>query len=338
MISVSIVIPVYHIEEYIIRCLDSLTGFDTAVLEVLIIDDCGKDSSISLAQEWIMKHPKIDARIIRHEHNKGLSGARNTGLRNAKGEYVYFLDGDDTIIAKGFRNMVKFANDWSVDFIIGGYQIEGSEKPYPPLKLNDGVYKGVEILDSYARGDWYMMAWNKLCKRKFLLDHDLWFEEGLIHEDVVWSFKLACEAQSMGAVNEPAYTYYIREGSIMTDTAIQKDLNAYMQAYGILTEYAKSKKMLNKATYEIIEGRKSTLLFSLLRLEEEGLYETAYRRLRENTLTNPISGLVTGKTGLKSLIRDFHYCLPKSLGLKYKRSFYNHVYGNGRKELTGALF
>ena len=99
----SIIVPVYNVSAWIGRCLDSIEAQTYESLEVLFIDDCGQDDSIEMIRKRIERWPKGMGRIILHEHNKGLSGARNTGLREAKGEYVYFLDSDDAVIAKGFR-------------------------------------------------------------------------------------------------------------------------------------------------------------------------------------------------------------------------------------------
>lgn len=78
-------------------------------------------------------------------------------------------------------------------------------------------------------------AWNKLCNRKFLLDNKLFFEEGLLHEDVIWSFKLACKACSMYVIQEPTYRYTIRAASIMTGTDIERDVNQYIKVFKVLT-------------------------------------------------------------------------------------------------------
>ena len=94
--KVSIIIPIYNVAPYIKRCLQSVADQTYKDIECILIDDCGSDNSINLAKEFIYDYKgNILFTILHHEENKGLSAARNTGLRYAKGEYVYFLDSDD---------------------------------------------------------------------------------------------------------------------------------------------------------------------------------------------------------------------------------------------------
>lgn len=215
--KVSVIIPVYNVEPYIADCLHSVMAQTYAgELECIIVDDCGKDDSIAIAEREVSAYKgNVDFRIIHREQNGGLSAARNTGIRQATGDYLYFLDSDDEITFECIELLADKAASLHPDFVIGGYRVTGTDKKYPSLNLPDGTFlQGEGIIKTYSQGKWYMMAWGKLVNRKFLAGNNLYFKEGLLHEDELWSFQLACLAQSMAVVNEETYVYKVREGSI----------------------------------------------------------------------------------------------------------------------------
>ena len=215
--KVSIIIPVYNVEPYISACLHSVMNQTyTGELECIIVDDQGTDSSMAVAEREVNAYNgKVCFKIIHREKNGGLSAARNTGIRQATGDYLYFLDSDDEITPDCIALLAEKAASLQPDFVIGGYRVTGTNKKYPSLNLPDGTFlQGEDIIKTYSQSKWYMMAWGKLVNRKFLTDKDLYFKEGLLHEDELWSFQLACLAQSMAVVNKETYVYKVREGSI----------------------------------------------------------------------------------------------------------------------------
>ena len=96
---ISIIIPIYNVQDYIIECLDSIASQTyTAGVECILVDDCGNDNSMKMVNDYLDSYKgEIDFRIVKHEHNRGLSAARNTGIMDAKGKYVLFVDSDDSI-------------------------------------------------------------------------------------------------------------------------------------------------------------------------------------------------------------------------------------------------
>ena len=186
--KVSIIVPVYNVSQYIVKCLDSIYGQTYNNIELILVDDCGSDDSMTIVHDYLASHVSIDAHIISHKKNRGLSAARNSGMEKASGEYVYFLDSDDYITLDCIEALVRPLNNKKYDVVVGDYQYSNGENS--DLKLHNEELSGQQILDSYANGLWYVMAWNKLCRKDFLLDNHLTFEEGYLHEDVIWSFKL----------------------------------------------------------------------------------------------------------------------------------------------------
>lgn len=339
--KVTIVIPVYNVATYIEDCLCSVKEQTYKDIEVVLVDDCGTDDSMALARSYLKQHDFPDTKIIRHAQNRGLSAARNTGLNAATGDYVYFLDSDDCLTKDAIAMMVAVPlYGFSYDFIIADYYVIGSKLPFPSLSLpQGGICNNEDILHTYAEGRWYMMAWNKLCRKKFMLENNLFFEEGVLHEDVIWSFKLACKAQSMYVVTKPTYKYTVRPSSIMTGTTIEKDACQYIKVFKIISQFVLYEGLQeNPDAYSILEGRRSTLLFSLLQKNETDLFKKCYTALYRQPHISPMTAFKNKMIGNKYLLRDLHYLLPMALGRIYKNLFYNLFYKWRGKPIEGALW
>ena len=201
------------------RCIDSVLHQTYRHLEVILVDDCSPDRSMAIAREHILQSPlSKDLKFVylTHERNRGLSAARNTGIDAATGEYVYFLDSDDEITENCIEVLAKPLEQKRYDFVVGNYKNIGEYNYYQPLGFSGEIVGQEKIAQSYLERKWYPMAWNKLCRNSYLKGNGLYFQEGLIHEDELWSFQLACTAISIFGVNAITYYYIIRENSITT--------------------------------------------------------------------------------------------------------------------------
>lgn len=339
MVKVSIIVPIYNVSEYIERCWNSIRNQSYKNLEVLFVDDCGTDDSIAKLESCIALVEDCDVKILHHQRNRGLSAARNTGLEAATGEYVYFLDSDDDVTPDCIESLVSPLCEKQYDVVVGDYSVIGVGG-YSPLLLGEGALDGnSEVMSAYSGGEWYVMAWNKLCRKEFLLENELFFKEGLIHEDVLWTFKLACKAENLYVVKKPVYNYYVRSSSIMTSMSIEKDANVYAEVFDNIVSFAKKEgREYGRHEYALVEGKKAGILYSLLQKKEVSLYKNIYRRFRKPPFANPYHAYRKGVIGLGYLLRDFHYMLPESLGLMYKRLFYLLVYKLRGRKVEGAVW
>lgn len=337
--KVSIIIPVYNVAPFIAACIQSVINQTYRDIEIIFVDDCGTDNSINLIKDFIANHCEDwDIKIVHHDHNRGLSAARNTGLKTATGDYVYFLDSDDSISSNCIELLLNEASKNNCDFVIGDYSDTLGENA-SPLLLESGCLRDKDILHSYAKGLWYVMAWNKLCKRDFLLGNNLYFEEGINHEDVIWTFKLACSAQTMGVVHEQTYLYSIRAASIMTGMSIEKDIKTYLAAFGRIKDYIIQKgRTLGKDEYTIFEGKKSGIMYSLLQKGETDLFKRYYSKFRELCYLHPINAYNEHVISFSYFVRDLHYQLPSGLGRIYKQLFYLLFYKLRGKNIEGAIW
>ena len=214
--KISVVIPVYNVEDYIEECLQSVLRQTHADLEVILVDDCGMDASMAKAEALLRAYDGSAAvRILRHSVNRGLSASRNTGMKAAAGDAVFFLDSDDYLAPQCLELLSESMNRNRADMTLGGVELVGKSVEFPWKDITFGeVLKGEQIFRSYLQRKWYVMAWNKLVRKDFLLGNRLFFLEGETHEDEAWSFDLALCARTISAVYETTLYYRIREGSI----------------------------------------------------------------------------------------------------------------------------
>lgn len=216
MHKVSLIIPVYNVEHYVQRALLSALSQTYVSIEYILVDDCGQDNSMALVQKILSNHPrKNEVFIYKHEKNRGLSAARNTGLIKATGEYIYFMDSDDEITEDCIEKHYGAIVGKDADFTIANTRLEGA-KSIHVKPISSDVENEYPLL-SYMKRKWSISAWNKLYRRSFLVDNNFCFKEGLLHEDILWSYQLSCKAQKIALVEEATYIYKIHQGSITTD-------------------------------------------------------------------------------------------------------------------------
>ncbi len=228
--KVSIIIPVYNVTDYIQRCLQSVAEQTYRDIECILVDDCGNDNSIDVAQKFINEYRgDIMFTILHHERNKGQAAARNTGLRSATGEYVYFLDSDDAITPNCIEELMSLALKFPYATFAQGNFLDkkGNICKYGwHVQLPDYCNEHEE-LENIILSVVVTSACNKVIKKSFLTEHELYFPEGIIHEDMYWSFFLAKHTKFAAFLNKGTYIYYINNNSTMTSISNQARIKRY---------------------------------------------------------------------------------------------------------------
>ena len=210
IITVSIIVPVYKVEQYLHQCVSSLTCQTYSRIEIILVDDGSPDSCPAICDTLAKEDPRI--RVI-HKENGGLSDARNVGLQSASGEYVMFVDGDDfwqssTVL----QRLICFIKP-ELDFI--GYNCSyfypesKSFSPWVPFvkALTKPVDKNKAIISLIKSGTFPMSACLKLMRRSFLINNSLFFKKGQIAEDIPWFINLLDATNECCFVNEYVYAY-----------------------------------------------------------------------------------------------------------------------------------
>ena len=322
MVSVSIIIPIYNVEPYITDCLHSIISQTyIGTLECLLVDDCGQDNSIGIAEAIIKSyHGPIHFRIIHHDHNRGLSAARNTGMSEATGEYICFVDSDDELTSDGIEKLVMALDGRQYDIVVGDTQTIGNDNlhEYLRLKLNEGTVLHKSDIISHYKTHWNMVAPSKLYNVSYLRQQKLLFKEGLIHEDELWSFEIACTARTLKATQHTIYRYYMREKSITatTNKYLRQKIDAKIIIVGEMASFLKSRKLFSSYAYAIIQK----FIEEILHYEKADRigFRKTYKRLRKTTNFSWLYRICAKKGNIRGCIQELHYYMPTKLGERYK--------------------
>ena len=204
----------------------------TEGIECIIVDDCGPDNSAAIAKHFVDSYQgDIRFTFIQREKNGGLSAARNTGIKAATGEYVYFLDSDDYLVPSAIETLISIADrNGGVDLLPALYIINAGHHmnqfgghSFPEFSDNQKIIK-CALLD-YDRIP--VTAANRLIRRLLIIDNALWFKEGIIHEDNYWTFFLAKYVKRMAFCPEKLYFYRETPGSITKSKNTEKEVLAF---------------------------------------------------------------------------------------------------------------
>jgi len=226
-IRVSIIIPVYKVEEYLADCLTSVLNQTFQDYEMILVDDGSPDSCPQLCDEWATKDKRI--KVI-HRENGGLSAARNSGVKAAEGDYLYFLDSDDELTPDALEAMYRLVEAHpQVDLVQGGFfEKKGDAGKLTPYKLPEYTENVKLIKNTLLTFDGDLIkAQSRLVRRDFFIENDLWFKEGIIHEDNYWTFFLAKSVKTMCFCNKRTYYHRMNPDSITHAINVKKEYNAF---------------------------------------------------------------------------------------------------------------
>ena len=236
--KLSIVVPIYNVEEYLEECLESIQKLNLE-FEAVLIDDGSPDSSGQICDRWAADDVRFK---VVHQANGGLSNARNTGIRESTGDFIMFLDSDDMLEIKETERLVSHMT-LDCDALVGMYSEYYSESG--TLKREDiscvsdniGAIKAslfMELIPNDGKS-FHMIACRYIINRKFLLDNELFFTEGIYHEDEEWTSRLLCNAENMYLSDCYFYIYRQQRLGSITDVVKPKSV---MDRVWILESFA----------------------------------------------------------------------------------------------------
>lgn len=323
--KVTIIIPVFNVSRYVEECLYSVVNQTYTDIEAILIDDCGTDNSMAIAEQFINQYEgPIQFRVLRHEKNRGLSAARNTGIDAAKGEYIFFLDSDDWISSDCIELMLHAIEVNVAEMVMGGIAQEDGFIPWgaftPEGSYSDGI---IQMACSY---NIYTMAWNKLFHRQFLLSNGLYFKEGLYHEDVLWNIQVACNLHKFVSIEEKTYHYRIRQGSIQNKTEEAFHYMHLSDAFIELLRYVFECGLEgNVCLYSYISKEMDYFLSANEPKDVQTLRNDFYRKFRQSPYWS-LRQLRRMRVGKKTFLLSLNRILPKQIGLKYYSVMHRWLY------------
>lgn len=290
---VSIIIPVYNVEKYLERCILSVINQSYKDIEIILVNDGSTDDSLKICQ----KYETLDKRIILiDQKNAGLSGARNSGLKYASGEYIVFIDSDDYVSVNYIKNLLLAAKEKNLDIVQCFYVLTNDKTDsYPNDTYNSKDVKIISKIDALNKRKYKVTAWAKIYKKE-ILDH-FQFREGIIHEDDDSYYKLIDRANSIGVLDEVLYYYYMAPNSIIRNHKKEKS-TIYIDIYQDRIKYFKEKQNI-----ELLEG--SYARFCLVLLLSYSL-----------AISNGIN--MKDKDMFLELFRENYYFIKKSQYVSFK--------------------
>ncbi len=225
--SVSVIVAIFNVEKYLERCLESIAQQSYKNIEVILVDDGSTDSSPKICDEWEKKDNRF--RVI-HKINGGLADARNAGLKASNGNYVCFVDGDDYIERSLVKSTLKKASGCDADVVVfSNYEVNSNgEKTAHYFSSTRKSFSGKDVMNvlfnkcigtlptSKTDYDIGFSPWGRLCKRKVLIDNNIYFksERKLIYEDLMFLLDLTPVLKKVEILNEPLYDYCNNAGSL----------------------------------------------------------------------------------------------------------------------------
>ena len=212
--KISIIVPVYNVENELERCVDSLINQTYKNLEIILVDDGSTDNSPALCD----KYKNIDNRIkVIHKENGGLSDARNCGINNSTGDFLLFVDSDDYILADSCEKFINQVED-DVDIVVGEAKLTYPNKVeyqrHTALEENKKYSSKEYIISSINNNEFYSPICFNLYRRSYILNNNLFFKKGIYHEDTEILLRMYLNVNKIKCLRYEFYQYIIRENSI----------------------------------------------------------------------------------------------------------------------------
>ena len=298
--KISIIVPVYEVEQYMNRCINSIVNQTYENLEIILVDDGSPDSCPEICEEWA----KLDNRIkVIHKKNGGLSDARNKGMNIATGELIGFVDSDDWISPDMYtilyEQMVKNDSDISACGVEKVWENKKEKERLTPLGsyvLNREEAMEAIIDESLLK----QPVWYKLYKRKVI--QNVSFPVGKYHEDVFWTYQIIGNANKVSIIDTPCYFYYQRKGSIMDDAYSLKRLDS-IEAKVNRVNYIKNELPL------------------LYELSKRNLWFSCIYSMQMSLQYLDSENFSIAKSKIKNIITNNNY-KPKTKGISFKEKIW----------------
>lgn len=317
---VSVIIPIYNVEQYVISSLKSAFNQSYQDIEYILIDDCSTDNTMKVLTDYIEQFGiRKNIQIVHHEKNSGLSVARNTGLSKATGDYIFFMDSDDEITPDCIERHYNAIINGNADFTVGNIDLIGKKKSVHIKPISMQVHH-LSPLESYFNQMWNVSACNKLYRKDFLVQNSLRFQSDLLFEDILWSYFVAKNASKLALVESATYRYLVRSNSITTQKNKAPKVDSLLFIIQTIYEDLKIDKNM------ILDNKMRVFHFldfwrfnaALLLLNYAGSYKEArnyYNRLQD-IIEYKFNGIYSV---LLQIPFDFFYFLFKPVYFLYKK-------------------
>ncbi len=312
---VSLIIPVYNVEQYLKQCLESVKNQIYPNIEVILVNDGSTDNSLSICRYYAQEN----GWILVNQENSGLSAARNAGINQSTGEYIAFLDSDDWIEPDFIQNMIESVEKYDADIVESGIRWVYSDNIRVECISSDTVFTRKEALASYLlqTKPLHSAVWCKLYNRKIF--KNLQFAVGRLHEDGFFTYRAMYNAESYVVLNYAGYNYrQNRTGSIMSASVKSKNIKDVTDMMEERISFFEEENELELAEMAAAYYYRTTLtnyVTAITRLHDQQLASELKRKLYENKL----SIMKNKRLGNRKIKFIIFYYFPHIFSLKYLR-------------------
>jgi len=320
---VTISIPIFKCEKFIIRCLDSVKSQTYKNIEIILVNDCTPDNSMFLIRNFMEANPELNIKIIEHTENSGLSVVRNNGIKAATGDYLFFLDSDDEITPDCIRLLVENAKKTDAQIIIAQNRwintFDNTTKDYgfPTIAEKKYYNNNLEIFSVYSKGGFPSSSWNKLFKKDFIINNQIYFVPGLFAQDELWFFHLLLKTDTLSIIDDITYLYYLHGESVIFNRG-KKNFENYLTILGYLTKAFKEEKnevlkMLIKS--KIILFKEMVLVMQWKALKDKKYLKTNISKMQKLTRLN-LTDYFSSDFSLDVKKKNFFHNIPSDLAVR----------------------
>ncbi len=239
--KLSVIVPVFNTAGYLPECVGSLLGFDGRETEIILVDDGSTDGvSGALCDRYAAEHPSLVRTV--HQENRGLGEARNTGIRQARGEYLLFVDSDDYLLPGAPEKISGCAAEAAADMYVFRFEYRGEDGSAAPAESLPSGLSGRTAADLETVPELLWdppMAWNRICRKSLFTEHGIFFPAGIWFEDLATTPALLLEAETVVQLPDVLYGYRVREGSITRNRDARRNLDILEALDRVLRYYEK---------------------------------------------------------------------------------------------------
>jgi len=320
---VTISIPIFKCEKFIIRCLESVKNQTYKNLEIILVNDCTTDDSMNLIRNFMAAHEDLNIKIIELKENSGLSVVRNTGIKAASGEYLFFLDSDDEITPNCIQLLVENAKKTDAQIIIAQnrwintFDHTTKDFGFPTIAGKKYYDSNIEIFSVYSKGGFPSSSWNKLFKRDFIVDNEIYFVPGLYAQDELWFFHLLLKTETLAIIDDITYLYYLHGESVIFNRT-KKNFENYITILEYFSKsYNEQKNPVLKAMIKskIALFKEMVLVMQWKALKDKEYLKTNISRMKKLTRLN-LSDYFSSKFSLDVKKKNFFHNIPSGLAVK----------------------
>lgn len=314
--ELSIIVPIYNVEDYLEECLKSLYNIKNIKLEIILVNDGSKDNSFKIMEKFKEIYP--EKTVLINKENGGLSSARNAGMKAAVGEYISFIDSDDFIDVDEFEKFFKEGQKDKLDVMVGNMRYYTPEKTGDSLFRSDvvknsGIVNGIDFF-------WNLFQKTKcfreevvddIYKREFLVKNNIWFNENIVHEDSEFTPLVYLKAEKVKYIDRAFYFYRQRTGSIMNKVSEKSivSLESICEKFFIECKNLDSKKgkevlsSLILSFYSVVVYKRYNGAGDWKRVHKR--YKEVYRELKNNKGFELEEFLLSFSVFIPNMLRKF---------------------------------